>query len=142
VAAAAAAASARTAPTETEGSYIRINVGPPSAAAATSPGVAAADPPAATDPLQRAQALQAQGRYREAIAAYQAALGQAAASAGDIHQGIALAYQRLGEDGAARDAYRQAIGAYQAQVASGRNTGAAQRGLASCMAALEVLGGG
>jgi tetratricopeptide (TPR) repeat protein len=93
--------------------------------------------------MLRAQSLQAAGRYREAIGAYQQALpASSGVSAGDAYQGIALSQQRLGNDGAARGAYRQAIAAYEAQVAAGRDAGAAQRGIASCRAALEVLGDG
>jgi Flp pilus assembly protein TadD len=61
--------------------------------------------------------------------------------AGEAYQGIALCYQRLGDSGSARAAYRNAIAGYESQIASGRGGSAAQRGIASCNAALEVLGG-
>lgn len=126
--------------------YIRIEVGPPRSA----PPLRAAPSSPATDgevpgnnPLLRAQSLQSSGRYREAIAAYRQALRSASGMAtGDAYQGIGLSLQRLGNDAEARAAYQQAIAAYEAQAAAGRDTGAAQRGIASCRAALEVLGNG
>lgn len=129
------------------GSYIRISVSPPPppaslAGAATAAAPASAPSPPDTDPLTRAQSLQAAGRYREAIAAYRQALGTIGGlAAGDAQQGVALCYQRAGDEAAAREAYREAITTYEAQIAGGRDIGAAQRGLASCRAALETLGG-
>lgn len=92
-----------------------------------------------TDPLLKAQTLQAAGKYREAITAYREALASGAAS-GDVQQGIALSYQRLGEKAPARAAYQHAIVAFEAQVRAGRGIEQASRGIAACRAALDVLG--
>jgi len=133
--------------------YIRISVGPPSGRSGAPAGSGAGGPriPAAapggqgagdqdSDPLSRARRLQSMGRYDEAVGAYRDALNNGAA-AGETHQGIALAQQRLGDKAAARAAYLQAIAAYEAEIAAGKNVSAARRGLESCRAALEVLGG-
>ena len=93
------------------------------------------------EPLLKAQTLQASGKYREAILAYRDALSTGAV-AGEVQQGIALCYQRLGEKSSARTAYQQAILAFEAQVRAGRSIEQASRGLAACRAALTVLGQG
>jgi len=98
---------------------------------------AVADP--VTDPLLKAQTLQTAGKYREAITAYREALAQGA-PVGEVQQGIALSYQRLGEKAAARAAYQHAIVAFEAQVQAGRRVEQASRGIAACRAALDVLG--
>lgn len=92
-----------------------------------------------SDPLLRAQTLQASGKYREALTGFREALA-AGAAVGDIQQGIALCYQRLGEKAPARSAYQQAIQAFEAQVRAGRGVEQAQRGISACRAALDVLG--
>ncbi len=92
-----------------------------------------------TDPLLRAQTLQATGKYREALTSFREALA-AGAAIGDIQQGIALCYQRLGEKVPARTAYQQAIQAFEAQIQAGRRVEQAQRGISACRAALDVLG--
>jgi tetratricopeptide (TPR) repeat protein len=92
------------------------------------------------NPMTRARQMQGAGRYREAITAYRDALSSGAA-AGEAYQGIAQSYERLGDNAAARSAYRDALHAYETQAASGKNADAAQRGIATCKAALEVLGG-
>lgn len=130
--------------------YIRIQVGPPQQAAPppTAPTHAptAATPPLAPprpDPMLRAQSLQAAGRYAEAVGAYQQALGSAAvlrgAGRGDAYQGMAASYQRMGNAAQARLAYQQALSAYQAAL-GGPDAAAARQGVATCRAALEVLG--
>lgn len=91
------------------------------------------------DALLKAQTLQVSGKYREAITAYREALSTGAA-VGEVQQGIALCYQRLGEKSAARTAYQQAIVAFEAQVRGGSRVDQANRGLAACRAALNVLG--
>jgi tetratricopeptide (TPR) repeat protein len=91
------------------------------------------------DPVQQARAFQGAGRYRDAVAEYRQALAVRSAS-GELHQNLALCYQRLGEPSAARDAYARAIDAYRRQLARGDDTESVQRGIASCQAALEVLG--
>lgn len=132
--------------TTSNGGYIRIQVGAPSGRAASrgngntvSPPVEAAPP--VGNPLTRARQYQNSGRYDDAIAAYREALATGAVSSGDAHQAIGQCYQRMGNDGAARTAYKEALRSYEAQAQSGRGTAAAQRGIASCNAALEVLGG-
>lgn len=123
--------------------YIRIRVSPPRQQESPAPPSPAAPIEIETDPLSRAQSLQAAGRYREAATAYgQAAGSLSGAAAGEAYQAMALCQQRLGDDAAARAAYRQAIAAYEAQAASGREVSAARQGIASCRAALEVLGNG
>ncbi len=123
--------------------YIRISVRSPQAGntSSNSGARAATGLDASVGPLIRAQSQQGAGQYREAIASYQMAVSADPGSAGEAYQGIALCYQRLGDTGSARAAYRNAISGYESQIASGRGTGAAQRGIASCNAALEVLGG-
>ena len=128
--------------------YIRIQVGPPQSA----PPPTVAPAPLATpalapaprpDPMLRAQSLQAAGRYAEAVGAYQQALGGAAnlrgAGRGDAYQGMAASYQRMGNAAQARLAYQQAMAAYQAAL-NGPDAAAARQGVATCRAALEVLG--
>ena len=133
--------------------YIRIQVGPPQSVAAPLPAAPAPVPaplpaapvaaPPRPDPMLRAQALQAAGRYAEAVSAYQQALGGAAnlrgAGRGDAYQGMAASYQRMGNAAQARLAYQQAMSAYQAAL-GGPDAAAARQGVATCRAALEVLG--
>jgi tetratricopeptide (TPR) repeat protein len=136
-------------------SYIRIEVHPPSGGSSSGDtnnggGGGNVPPPKSTpapapqadaNPLTRARRLQSAGRYQDAVSAYKEALSSGSASSGDAQQGIAQCYQRIGDDSAARAAYRSALRAYEAQASSGRGEAAAQRGIASCKAALEVLGG-
>lgn len=131
--------------------YIRIQVGPPSGGTAPAPARSnpPSDPPtpsgseATSNPMARARRLQSSGKYNEAIAAYRDALAQGAG--GDAHQGIGQCLQRLGNDGGAKLAYQDAVAAYEAQAHEGGANSykalLAQRGIASCRAALEVLGG-
>jgi tetratricopeptide (TPR) repeat protein len=126
------------------GSYIKVKVGAPSAGSGGSSPDPSSSPSSVSmpieNPMARAQRLQSSGRYKEAITAYREALSSGAA-AGEAYQGIARSYERLGDSTAARSAYHDALRAYESQAASGRNADAAQRGIASCKAALEVLGG-
>jgi tetratricopeptide (TPR) repeat protein len=139
-----------------EKGYIRIQVGPPQTTRPPVPVPAPAPAPASSparrtaprpeprpDPMLRAQSLQAAGRYAEAVSAYQQALGGAAvlrgAGRGDAYQGMAASYQRMGNAAQARLAYQQAMTAYQAAL-SGPDAAAARQGVATCRAALEVLG--
>jgi tetratricopeptide (TPR) repeat protein len=140
-----------------EKGYIRIQVGPPQTIRPPVPVPAPAPAPASSpasdapaprpeprpDPMLRAQSLQAAGRYAEAVSAYQQALGGAAvlrgAGRGDAYQGMAASYQRMGNAAQARLAYQQAMTAYQAAL-SGPDAAAARQGVATCRAALEVLG--
>ncbi|MBC8101717.1 MAG: hypothetical protein H7Z41_03925 [Cytophagales bacterium] len=122
--------------------YIRISVRSPQAG--NSGAIAARTPQAGSpgaDPMRRAQSLQGANQYAEAVGAYQAAASADPGSAGEAYQGMGLSYQRLGDDGNARAAYRKAIAAYEAEQSAGRGSGSAARGIASCKAALEVLGG-
>lgn len=126
-------------------SYIRIHVGPPAERVAASAARPEVPHEASSEGslLLRAQSLQAGGNYREAVTAYDQALGVVPfQNKGDVYQGLALSQQRLGNEEAARSAYQQAIAAYETQAAAGRGTDAARRGIASCRAALEVLGSG
>ncbi|MES2463957.1 MAG: hypothetical protein V4671_25585 [Armatimonadota bacterium] len=134
---------ATTSPQPKGDGYISISVRPPRAsdASANSGARPASGLDTSIGPLLRAQSQQSAGQYREAIASYQMAVGTDANIAGEAYQGIGLCYQRLGDTGSARAAYRNAIAGYENQIASGRGGGAAQRGIASCNAALEVLGG-
>jgi tetratricopeptide (TPR) repeat protein len=122
--------------------YIRITVGP-SSGGGNSRGSGVSIP--ATAPtesaLARARRFQSAGRFADAISAYQEALGSGAGSPGDVHQGIAECYHRMGNDASARAEYQAALSAYESQAASGRSVAAAQRGISACKAALEVLGG-
>jgi tetratricopeptide (TPR) repeat protein len=90
------------------------------------------------DPAQAARALQGAGRYRDAVVGYREAIAQGGA-AGELHQNLALCYQRIGDLGAARDAYAHAIDAYTVQLRREGDSESARRGIASCRAALEVL---
>ncbi len=123
--------------------YISISVRPPQTvgASANSGARSASGLDASVGPLLRAQSQQSAGQYQEAIASYQMAVGANPTVAGEAYQGIGLCYQRLGDKGSARAAYRNAIAGYERSMASGRGGSAAQRGIASCTAALEVLGG-
>ncbi len=138
-----------TAPSSRPSGYMRITVSPRGprsgvAASATSGPVPKTVPTPAPDmdgaPLERARVLQGLGRYPDAVTAYREAIA-AGASVADSQQAIALCYQRAGDSGSAKVAYIQAIAAYKARIATGRNPGAAQRGLNTCEAALGVLGG-
>lgn len=91
------------------------------------------------DPTTEAQALQNTGRYRDALRSWREVLASSG-TRGEIYQNVGLCYQRLGERGAARDAYSRAIDVYQGQVRQGASADAALRGIDSCRAALEVLG--
>jgi tetratricopeptide (TPR) repeat protein len=99
-------------------------------------GASAAD----ANPLSHAQTLEANGRYRDAIPQYQRAADNDPEIAGEAYQGMALSYQRQEDAASARAAYRRAITAYEAEAATSHDPSAAQRGIASCRAALEVLG--
>jgi tetratricopeptide (TPR) repeat protein len=143
-----ASASESTAQTQTSSQpqgdgYISISVRPPQTAGASvnSGARSASGLDTSLGPLLRAQSQQSAGQYQEAIASYQMAVSNDPNVAGEAYQGIGLCYQRLGDTGSARAAYRNAIAGYERQSASGRGGSAAQRGIASCKAALEVLGG-
>jgi tetratricopeptide (TPR) repeat protein len=125
------------------GSYIKVKVEmPPSSGSSRSAPVASSSSISMPieNPMTRAQRLQGAGRYKEAVTAYREALS-AGAAAGEAYQGIARSYERLGDSAAARTAYRDALRAYESQAGAGKNADAAQRGIATCKAALEVLGG-
>jgi tetratricopeptide (TPR) repeat protein len=127
------------------GSYIKVKVGAPPSPGSGESTPEPSPPPAPAsapteNPMTRAQHLQSSGRYKEAITSYHEALS-AGAAAGEAYQGIARSYEELGDSAAARTAYRDALRAYESQSAAGKNTDAAQRGIATCKAALEVLGG-
>ncbi len=119
--------------------YIKIETHPASSAPERTPERSNPEKSEGGDPVQQARALQGAGRYRDAVTEYQQALATSRAS-GELHQNLALCYQRLGEPGAARDAYARAIDAYRVQLARGGDRESVQRGIASCQAALEVLG--
>jgi len=88
---------------------------------------------------QVGQQLQLQGEYRQAIAEYLRALDGATEGVGDLHQRIALCYQRLGEKDAAARHYSEAVVAYQAQIASGKNVEVARQGVRACELGLRAL---
>ena len=125
--------------------YIRISVRAPQAsdsgAGAASRSVQSDSSDGSSGALLRAQAQQNAGRYQEAVSSYQMAVNSDPGSAGEAYQGMALCYQHMGDTGSARAAYRNAMSAYEREAASGRGGNSAQRGIASCKAALEVLGG-
>ncbi len=127
----------RTAPPPEE--YIKIETHPASSAPERTPERSNPEKSEGGDPVQQARALQGAGRYRDAVTEYQQALATSKAP-GELHQNLALCYQRLGEPGAARSAYARAIDAYRVQLARGGDRESVQRGIASCQAALEVLG--
>lgn len=118
------------------GSYIHISVGGAGSGSGNSSRPAAST----QSPLSRARAFQQAGQYNEAIGAYRQAIASGSA-AGSAYQNIAQCYESLGEPGGARSAYRDAIRAYETS-GKGSPSGSALRGIASCKAALEVLGGG
>jgi tetratricopeptide (TPR) repeat protein len=132
------------------GGYIKIEVGNPNKESGTDSSQSNPPPPArdvtanpspssTESPVAKARRLQAEGRYSEAIAAYREAIGQGRTD-GDTYLGIAQSYHRLGDSGAARGAYYDAIRAYESQIAAGRSTNAAQQGIVTCRAALELIG--
>jgi tetratricopeptide (TPR) repeat protein len=150
------------APPAPDNGYIRIQVGPgggrgnggsgegmnpnapgPNGGRGNNGNNEPAPPAPEVSPLTRARRLHTSGKYEAAIAAYREALMQG--GGGDAYLGMGQSYQRLGNDAAAITAYRDAIGAYEAQAQTGgQNSYAAltaRRGIASCRAALEVLGG-
>lgn len=139
------APAATSAPPQGDG-YIRISVRAPQAsdsgASSASRSAQSDSSEGASGPLLRAQAQQSAGRYQEAVSSYQMAVSADPGSAGEAYQGMALCHQHLGDTGSARAAYRNALSAYERESASGRGGSSAQRGIASCKAALEVLGGG
>ena len=121
-------------------SYIHISVGRSNSSggakrSAGGTGGSSASAFTPSSPLARARALQQSGQYRQAIGAYREAAS--GSSAGSAYQGMAQCYESLNETGGAKSAYRDAIRAYTAQ-----GSASAQRGINSCKAALEVLGGG
>ncbi len=120
--------------------FIRIESHPANSGNNSEKSEKTPDKPEVGDPAQQARAFQGAGRYRDAVGRYQVALAASEAPA-ELHQNLGLCYQRLGEVGAARDAYSRAIDAYQAQVQRGREIESARRGIASCQAALEILRG-
>ncbi len=116
-------------------SYIHISVGSSGAKRSSGTSTSSGGSVAPSSPLARARALQQSGLYRQAIGAYREAAN--GSSAGSAYQGMAQCYESLSDTGGAKSAYRDAIRAYTAQ-----GSASAQRGINSCKAALEVLGGG
>lgn len=134
-------------PRRGDGGYIRIEVGPPAGSGSTRSSQSSGSPSevsrsgAEGASLERARRLQAEGRYSEAVRAYRDALERGKRT-GDVLLGMAQSYQRIGDTGAARGAYVEAIQAYEAQIAAGRSSISAQQGIATCRAAIQLIGGG
>jgi tetratricopeptide (TPR) repeat protein len=93
--------------------------------------------PATNQDMDRARYLQGSGHYAEAIRAYQNVLSGGVR--GDVYQGIAQSYQRMGDTESARASYKDAIHAYEQERPTQPRL--AQQGIASCEAALVLLGG-
>jgi tetratricopeptide (TPR) repeat protein len=93
--------------------------------------------PGTNNDMERARYLQGSGHYAEAIRAYRDAMSSGARGA--AYQGIAQSYQWMGDSESARASYKEAIQAYEQERTN--RPYLAQRGIASCEAALMLLGG-
>lgn len=85
----------------------------------------------AGDPEQRAMKLQQEGKYKEAIAAYEESLNSTS-DPGRVYQQMALCYQRDNQPDKAIENYKKAINSYLDQRRAGRDPAEVQRNIRAC----------